>query len=104
MCDTWYIVCPLLLIPKRVRRMAILDKVIEQPKILYGKSVGRVDLAWDFPGDPLAVTPRLLNLDLGPLASQASFGALRAMGVVLRALKRWVSNYRLVQKRCPSIL
>lgn len=68
MCDTWYIVCPALLVPKRVRRMTFLNKMIKQSKVLYRKSIGRVDLARDGPGDPFAVVPRLLNLDLGPLA------------------------------------
>lgn len=68
MRDTWYIVCPALLIPKRVGRVTFFNKMIKQSEVLYGKSIGRVDLAWDGPGDPFAVVPRLLNLDLGPLA------------------------------------
>lgn len=94
MRDTRYSVCPLLLIPKRVRRMTFFNKVIEQSEVLYGKIIGRVDLARDGPGDPLAVIPRLLNLDLGPLACQASFSALRAIWVVLGALKCGVSICR----------
>lgn len=63
------IVLPALLIPKRVKRMALLDKVIEQPEVLHAECIRRVDLArHDHPTDPLAVVPGLLNLDLGPLA------------------------------------
>lgn len=94
MGDTRYGVCPLLLIPKRVRRMTFFNKVIKQSEVLYGKCIGRIDLARDGPGDPLAVVPRLLNLDLGPLACQAPLGALSAIGVVFGALKRGVSICR----------
>jgi hypothetical protein len=86
------IMLPALLIPQRVKRMALLYKVIEQSEILHREAIGRVDWAGDGPGDPLAVIPSLLDLDLGPLAREASFGALRAVGVVLGALQRWVST------------
>lgn len=104
MCYTWDIVCPGLLIPKWVRRMAFFNKVIKQSEVLYGKGIGPVDLGRNCPDNPLAIVPRLLNLDLGPLACQAPLGALRAIGVVLRALKHGVSICRLVQGRCLPIL
>lgn len=74
--------------------MTLCNKVIKQSEVLYGKSIGRVDLARDGPGDPLAVVPSLFNLDLGPLACQAPLGALSAVWVVLGALKRGVSICR----------
>lgn len=104
MCDTLDIVCPGRLIPKWVRRMTFFNKVIKQSKVLHGKGIGRVDLGRDCPHNPLAVIPRLFNLNLGPLASQASLGALGAIGVVLGTLKRGVSICRLVKRRCLSIL
>jgi hypothetical protein len=104
MCDTWDIVCPGGLIPKRVRRVTFFNKVIKQSEILHGKSTGRVDLRRNCPHNPPTIVPRLLNLNLWPLACQASLGALGAIGVVLGALKRRVSICRLVQGRCLSIL
>ena len=90
------IMLPALLIPQWVIRMALLNKIIKQPEILHAEAIRRVDLARDDNGPgvvrgarPLAVTPRLLDLDLGPLASQAALRALRAVGVVLGALRRW---------------
>lgn len=88
MCDTWYIVCPGPFIPKRVGGVTFFNKVIKQSEVLNGKRMGRIDLAGDCPGNPLAVVPRLLDLYLGPLACQASLSALRAIRVVLGALKR----------------
>lgn len=67
--------------------MRILYKMIKQPEILHRKRPRAVQLAKQRDATPSPLCTSLLDLEGRPFAQQASFGALRTCGVVLRTLR-----------------